>query len=86
MYKHFFTTQVLIIKNTRCRKEGAGGGGAWGEMSGVGGVRVPDGSSQGSSNGSSTRLSSGTTVKQIQSSITAIIAITPIIAIKTLSA
>ena len=39
----------------RCRKGGAGGGGAGagdGETTGVGGVRVPEGSLQGSSRGS----------------------------------
>ena len=43
----------------RCRKGGAGGGGACdGETSGVGEVRVPEGSSEGSSKGFSTRSSS----------------------------
>ena len=47
----------------RWRKGGAGGGGAREEeTSGVGGVRVPEGSSQGSLKGSSTRSSYGTTV------------------------
>jgi hypothetical protein len=53
----------------RCRKGGAGGGGAGagdGETTGVGGVRVPEGSSEGSSKGSSTRSSSGTTVTEMQ--------------------
>jgi hypothetical protein len=49
------------------------------------GVRMPEGSSQGSPKDSSTRSSSGTTVKQIQSSISAIKAVTPMIAITTLS-
>ena len=50
----------------RWHKGGAVGGGAReGETSGVGGVRVPEGSSQGSSKGSSTRSSSGTTVTRI---------------------
>ena len=46
----------------RWRRGGAGGGGACeGETSGVGGVCVPESSSQ----GSSTRSSSGTTVTKI---------------------
>jgi len=52
---------ITIIKKI-WRRGGAGGGGACeGETSGVGGVRVPEGSSQ----GSSTRSSSGTTVTKI---------------------
>ena len=51
------------------RRSGGGGGGGGGacdgETSGVGGVRVPEGSSQGSLKGSSTRSSSGTTVTRI---------------------
>jgi hypothetical protein len=59
---------------------GAGGGGARdGETSGVGGVRVPEGSSECSWKGSSTRSSSGTSVTEIQQSIKAIKAISPII-------
>ena len=53
----------------RCRKGGAGGGGAGagdGETTGVGGVRVPEGSSEGSLKGSSTRSSSWTTVTEMQ--------------------
>ena len=70
----------------RWHKGGAGGGGAReGETSssGVGSVRVPEGSSQGSLKGSSTRSSSGTTVtRNLSLSIIAIIVISPIIAIK----
>jgi hypothetical protein len=52
----------------RCRKGGAGGGGACeGETSRVGGVRVPEGSRQGSLKGSSIRSTPGTTVKEMQS-------------------
>jgi len=51
----------------RWRRGGAGGGGACeGETSGVGGVRVPEGSSQGASKGSPTGSSSGTTVTKIE--------------------
>ena len=46
------------------KSRSGGGGTCAGETSGVGGVRVPEGSSQGFTKGSSTRSSSGTTVKR----------------------
>ncbi len=46
------------------RMEEGSGGACEGETSGVGGVRDPEGSSQSSSKDSSTRSSSGTTVKR----------------------
>jgi len=60
-YNNVYTT-LPAMSFARWRRGGAGGGGACeGETSGVGGVRVPEGSSQ----GSSTRSSSGTTVTKI---------------------
>jgi hypothetical protein len=72
--------KVAAEKRKKCVAGGAGAGD--GETSGVGGVRVPEGSSEGSSKGSSTRSSSWTTVTEMQKlikPIKAIKAISPII-------